>query len=233
MTTPLKGLVMLMMAVTLPAWAQTTPIQTTRSVITPQLDADSAAHLWGLTLEDWREYQAIMAGKRGTWSPGLDPITALGVHADTQAKRERLAQLYVRQAFQRTQDELAFQRAVNRAWQTLYPGQKPLQVAHRPLLKKGTYRRYALIVEEDCMACEEMLAYHLQSSRSSGAGLDIYLADSEADDTRLRAWAQSHHIPAAAVEAGQITLNHGTAVAGQGPLPVRFAQTGTGQWVRQ
>ncbi len=62
-----------------------------------------------------------MQGKRGIWSPGLDPITALGVHADTDAKRQRLAELYVRQEYKRTQDELAFQKAVNRAWARLFP----------------------------------------------------------------------------------------------------------------
>ena len=46
-----------------------------------------AARVWGLSDQEWRKYQQVMSDQRGIWSPGLDPITALGVSADTAAER--------------------------------------------------------------------------------------------------------------------------------------------------
>ena len=73
--------------------------------------ADVAAQ-WGLDSQDWTAYEQVMRDRRGVWSPGLDPITALGVSADSATDRKRYAELYVRTEFERTRKELAFQLAV-------------------------------------------------------------------------------------------------------------------------
>jgi integrating conjugative element protein (TIGR03759 family) len=216
-----------------PAMAQNTQKSELRR--TNQAKTAIAARHWGLSNDEWQDYQAIMQGKRGIWSPGLDPITALGVHADTQAKRQRLAELYVRQEFQRTQDELAFQKAVNRAWTRLFPNQKPLQktaAQYSPVSAAPT--RYALVVKANCAACDAALRRHLRRAVvGSGIGMDIYLVGSDVDDDRLRTWASDNNIPQQAVEAGRITLNHGRDFVGLKSLPVVYAKRGNGQWVQQ
>jgi integrating conjugative element protein (TIGR03759 family) len=174
-----------------------------------------------------------MQGKRGIWSPGLDPVTALGVHADSEDQRRHLAELYVRQAFGRTQDELAFQRAVNDAWARLYPKQALLQSSRHIPFPVDSPTRYALILEPDCPACDAVLQSSLQRSGQGGPGIDIYLVSRDSDDNALRSWAATHGIRAEAVQSGHITLNHGTPFADIQELPVVYARGGDGQWIQR
>lgn len=81
-----------------------------------------------------------MAGRRGQWSPGLDPITALGVSTDSAAERRRFAELFVKAEFERTRKELAFQVAVDDAWQRLYTHRRR---ASRPTGYPNRRRRWA------------------------------------------------------------------------------------------
>ncbi len=64
-----------------------------------------------------------MEGPRGIQSPGLDPLTVLGIEARTDAERRVLAlKKWVKAEYERTEKELAFQREVNAARKRLYPG---------------------------------------------------------------------------------------------------------------
>ncbi len=74
---------------------------------------------WGLSGEEYQRYQQLMDGLRGTQSPGLDPLTVLGIEAQSDAERKKYAQLWVKQEFARTEKELKFQREVDAAWQRL------------------------------------------------------------------------------------------------------------------
>ncbi|WP_064511488.1 TIGR03759 family integrating conjugative element protein, partial [Type-D symbiont of Plautia stali] len=121
----------LLAALSLMPWAlqaaevQTSPAQSVVSVLqqssTSVLSAQQQAQQWGLSDNDWSRYQAMMKGSRGIMSPGLDPLTALGVETDSSAERHRLAELWVRHEYQRSEKELAFQREINAAWLRLYP----------------------------------------------------------------------------------------------------------------
>ena len=64
-----------------------------------------------------------MKGPRGIQSPGLDPLSTLGIEAQTPAERRKFAEKWVKEEFIRTQKELDFQREVNAAWQRLYLGE--------------------------------------------------------------------------------------------------------------
>ena len=48
---------------------------------------------WGLTEQEWQRYQELNQGARGIWSPGLDPLTSLGVESRNEQERERYARL--------------------------------------------------------------------------------------------------------------------------------------------
>ncbi len=71
-------------------------------------------------------------GTQGTQSPGLDPLSTLGIEAQTPAERRKFAEKWVKEEFARTQKELDFQREVNAARQRLYPGTLPVNMGTPP-----------------------------------------------------------------------------------------------------
>lgn len=184
------------------------------------------AQEWGLTTEEWQRYQQLSKGRRGILSPGLDPITTLGIEARSEEERRHYADLSVKQDFQRVEAELAFQREVNAAWVRVYPGILPVRSAGDAGQGNG---RLALFVRADCGApCESKVASLLTSQRL----LDIYLVGSEGKDEAVRAWAKKLAIPVEWVKAKTLTLNHDRGQwikFGQGRMPV-VLQQGENGW---
>lgn len=182
---------------------------------------------WGLSGEEYQRYQQLMDGPRGTQSPGLDPLTALGIEAQSDAERKKYAQLWVKQEFARTEKELKFQREVDAAWQRL--GVLPVNMGNAAGIARDTGGRLALFVKaKDCGQCDARLAAVLADNRP----VDIYLVDSKGDDSLLRSWAKAHHIPVDKVRARQITLNHDGGrwmKFGNGLMPV-VLQQGENGW---
>ncbi|MET5489539.1 TIGR03759 family integrating conjugative element protein [Klebsiella variicola] len=214
------------------AEVQTSPAQSVVSVMqqssTSVLSAQQQAQQWGLSDNDWSRYQTMMKGSRGIMSPGLDPLTALGVETDNSTERRRLAELWVRHEYQRSEKELAFQREINAAWLRLYPetlavnmGSNAAGIAH------DTQGRLALFVKENCTRCDARLAAVLADNRP----VDIYLVGGSSDEG-IRTWAIKHNIPVEKVRNRQITLNHDGGLwlrYGQGQMPV-ILQQGENGW---
>ncbi len=73
------------------------------------------AQEWGLSTEEYARFEALMKGRRGIQSPGLDPLTTLGIEARSDEERRRLAEKWVQQEFAGAEKELAFQREVDAA----------------------------------------------------------------------------------------------------------------------
>ncbi|HCD1249884.1 TPA: TIGR03759 family integrating conjugative element protein [Citrobacter freundii] len=201
---------------------------TSQESSTGVLSAQQQAQQWGLSDSDWSRYQTLMEGDRGIMSPGLDPLTALGVETDNSAERRRLAELWVRHEYQRSEKELAFQREINAAWLRLYPetlavnmGSNAAGIAH------DTQGRLALFVKENCSRCDARLAAVLADDRP----VDIYLVGGNSDEA-IRTWAIRHNIPVEKVRSRQITLNHDGGLwlrYGQGQMPV-ILQQGENGW---
>ncbi|APG19860.1 conjugal transfer protein [Kosakonia radicincitans] len=195
---------------------------------TAWLSSQQQAQQWGLSDSDWSRYQTLMKGERGIMSPGLDPLTALGVETDNSAERRRLAELWVRHEYQRSEKELAFQREINAAWLRLYPetlavnmGSNAAGIAH------DTQGRLALFVKDNCSRCDARLAAVLADDRP----VDIYLVGGNSDEA-IRTWAIRHNIPVEKVRNRQITLNHDGGLwlrYGQGQMPV-ILQQGENGW---
>ncbi|WP_086955690.1 TIGR03759 family integrating conjugative element protein, partial [Xenorhabdus innexi] len=187
-----------------PAWADTpAPLtaQQMQIVESQRQTLKTPAGQWGLKAEEYQRYQHLMAGPRGIQSPGLDPLTALGIEAESEAERRRYAEQWVKAEFARTEKELRFQREVNAAWQRLFPDVLPVDMAKSQEING----RLALFVKaDDCPACDTRLAEVL----ASGQPVDIYLVDSQGKDERLQQWAKKHQIPVERVRHRQITLNH-------------------------
>ncbi len=57
------------------------------------------AQEWGLSTEEYARFEALMKGRRGIQSPGLDPLTTLGIEARSDEERRRLAEKWVQQEF--------------------------------------------------------------------------------------------------------------------------------------
>ncbi|HCM1931013.1 TPA: TIGR03759 family integrating conjugative element protein [Salmonella enterica subsp. salamae serovar 51:c:-] len=186
--------------------------------IEEQTITHTQAQQWGLTDSEWQHYQQLRQGERGIWSPGLDPLTTLGVEANSDTERQRFAELLARKEHQRVEKELAFQRAYNQAWKRLYPTLTPIRNVIQP--------RLALFVSEKCPACETLAQKLINDDRP----LDIWLVNSLNDDASLQRWAQRQHIDMRKVERGQITLNHDNGRwqrLGGGKLPLLLEQQGS------
>ena len=194
---------------------------------------------WGLTLEDWSRYQAVMKGPRGIYSPGLDPLTALGIEAKSTEERRRYAELQVKAERQRVEKELAYQQAYDQAFKRLYPDEKIIQLSASPAspmtsspraLKKDG--RLAIFVQDSCTACIARVK-NLQAQKQA---FDLYFVGSQGDDEKIRRWAILAGIEPNSVLSRTITLNHdagrwiGLGIGGELPAVVREVN---GQWQRQ
>ena len=211
----------------------TTPSRTqdTQSAPLGRSDFEQAAS-WGLTEQEWTRFEQIQAGPRGFWSPNLDPLTALGVEAQTDQERQRYAELQVALEAKRAERELAYQNAYTAAWAKLFPGLLPIQGMASPSpVSSSVAPRQALFVEDHCPACTA----EAQRLQSSDTAFDIYLVGSQGEDERVRSWARQADIDPAKVQRRQITLNHDRGrwfnLGAPGLLPATFQQV-NGQWQR-
>lgn len=187
---------------------------------------------WGLTEQEWSRFERIQAGPRGFWSPNLDPLTALGIEAESDQERQRYAELQVTLEAKRAERELAYQNAYTAAWTKLFPGLLPIQGMASPFPTSSPVApRPALFVEDQCPACSA----EAQRLQSRDVAFDIYLVGSQGEDERVRSWARQAGIDSARVQRRQITLNHDRghwfSLGAPGPLPVTFQQV-NGQWQR-
>ncbi|MER5023800.1 TIGR03759 family integrating conjugative element protein [Providencia stuartii] len=189
------------------------------------------AQEWGLSAEEYARFEALMKGRRGIQSPGLDPLTTLGIEARSDEERRRLAEKWVQQEFARAEKELAFQREVDAAWKRLYGQVLPVSLGTFGRMEQGTaQRRQALFVQaENCSTCDARLATLLAGKQP----FDIYVLGTKGDDNRLRAWARQKNIPAERVRKREITLNHDGGLSLQYGLtttPVVMQQLPDGRW---
>ncbi|MCY3813528.1 MAG: TIGR03759 family integrating conjugative element protein [Gammaproteobacteria bacterium] len=185
--------------------------------------AERRAAVWDLSRGDWTRYEALMAGRRGAWSPDADPLLVLGAHARSESERRRFAEAFVLAEHARVEGELAFERAVQTAWRRLFPG-RPRIAGPAGAVSPAQIDRYALVADRDCADCGRRVRARLES----GVPVDVYVRGA-ADDADLRAWAAGQALDPGAVRAGRVTLNHGD---GAPPVaaPAVWARTAGGGW---
>ncbi|MFW3895229.1 TIGR03759 family integrating conjugative element protein [Pseudomonas bharatica] len=232
--TTLSLLLLTICLVTGPGWSAPTTVETqqqsSEQAQLQQARSAAQAKAWGLTDDEWAKFEHLQSGPRQYWSPQLDPLTTLGVEADSDQERQRYAELQVRLEAKRAERELAYEKAYTAAWARLFPGLLPLQ-GMGDAVSSSSSPRYAVFVEAPCSTCEASLRRWL----STGAHLDVYLVGSQGDDARIRQWALTVGITPAQVSNGQVTLNHDRgrwfALGASRPLPARFQQV-EGKWQR-
>ena len=181
------------------------------------------AAVWNLTAADWSRYEELMAGRRGAWSPDADPLLVLGAHARSAAERRRFAEAFVLAEHARVEGELAFERAVQAAWERLFPG-RPRLAATAGTVPGVAVQRYALVVDRGCADCGRLVRERLET----GVPVDVYVRGA-AGDADLRNWAAEQAVEPAAVRSGLVTVNHGDG-GPVGAAPAVWARVAGAGW---
>jgi len=196
------------------------------------------AREWGLSPQEWARYELVMKGPRGIYSPGLDPLTALGIEAESAEERQRFAELQVQAERRRVDKELAYQRAYDQAFARIYPDEKVIQLTtpqSSPATRRAVMKsdgRLAVFVEEDCTSC----IAQVQNLQEKKLAFDLYFVGGQSDDERIRRWAILAGIDPTSVHNRKITLNHDNGrwldlrLGGNLPALVREVN---GKWQRQ
>lgn len=204
-----------------------------RPDLTVRMAEAELAQQWRLREEEFDRFRILMQGPLGTYSPNLDPLSALGIEARTDAERHRYALLQVEAEAARVEKLLAYQRAYDQAWKDRFPAMELINsppmsspVTTNTMMKKAVFVRY------DCSVCERLV----RQLQSSGAAFDLYLVDSEQDDKRIRQWVQKIGIKPKKIRDGSITINHDNgrwaSINAGGDLPTVMHQV-NGKWLRQ
>jgi len=213
-----------------------TELEQTEAVFTEEDLAES----WRLSMGEWAQYKTLMDGPRGIWSPNLDPITVLGIHAESEIERQRYAELLVMIEFERVEQELLFQRAYDEAAGRLYPTLSPVTVAvaEAPLSSLLGVERVAFfgsVDPERCPTCQRELARLMQMwGERNAPAVDLFLVDAS-DDEAIRTWASTQGVSPDAVRLGRVTLNHAresfSAPAAGSRVAPRLMRRVAGQWL--
>jgi integrating conjugative element protein (TIGR03759 family) len=174
------------------------------------------ANRWGVSVDDWTRYRHLMQGPRGTWSPNLDPLTALGVSADNDPDRRKYAELLVRLEHDRVQHELAFEKTVQAVKRELFPNEAVLDIDKLKSLvhartKEAPYRagdRLLVFVALDCTTCNRLIQHLVNDVQSlPGLHLDVFVMGQVRDEA-IQAWATKLKLPEPLVKQSRLTLNH-------------------------
>ena len=203
-----------------PVFSQTVSTTETRSVpheaVTTPLSESARArsNAWGLSDIEWRRYESLKLGIRGSVSAtSLSPIEVLGIHARDSGERRDYAERWARAMRADAERILAFQHAYDAAVKRLFSGQTLIDAGKLQTLPQKTSElkaddRILFFTAVHCPACDAVLV-KLLSHLESVADIDIYITDVlKKDDTVVRAWAEKHDINHEWVRTRRVTLNH-------------------------
>ena len=228
--TGLAGLVCAGLAIACPALAQVpvtepglAPVETT------PVEISAGAADWGIGETDWQRYRELMRGPAGLHYRRLSPAFVLGLHAETDADRDRWARVVYEEERRRLDRLFDFNRAYNRIARAeraregfSFFDDRHLEPAGFGARRAGAVRP-VIFVSGACAACDAQV----RRLAASGKAFDIYYVGAVGNQ-EVSAWARRIELPVAAVTARRITLNHDQgdlARAGHGSrdLPVLFA----------
>ena len=217
---------------------QTARTETVRTDQTNLSRGDIArAQAWGLSETEWRRYQSLMQGIRGSVSPEtISPVEVLGIHARDEAARRRYAELWAQAMWEDAERILAFQRSYVEAGRRLYPGVPLIDASRLPQEDEQTTGlepsdRVLFFTRPDCDACDALLA-RLVARIDRIAGIDIYLAGIDpGNDQAVRDWAAQEAIEPEWVRTRKVTLNFEAGsladlTDGRGEIPTLIRRRG-------
>ncbi len=205
----LYGLLMTSIMVQAADRSQTTVSRTESATSSQSQSVAEPWKVWGLTADDWKEYQSIMAGPRGTWTPDVSPLTALGVHAESEADRLRYAKLSAELDYQRIRAEAHWQLTFDAVKTRVWGEQQSKEPTTLSLESLKSHQRVSLFTDAVCDArCRRVMA----SLKESQVNVDVYFVG-KASRTEIVEWAKRQQLPPEAVnQTRQYSLNHDNGI---------------------
>ena len=194
------------------------------------------ASAWSLNESEWRRYQRLLQGIRGSVSPAtLSPIEVLGIHARDATERRRYAERWAIAMHEDARRILQFQHAYDAAAERLFPGEPLIDTAvlnggAAPVTELRRTDRIVLRIALDCPSCDAVLAKALDRL-DDVAGLDVYVVNAtSAQQTAVREWAGAQGIQPDWVRSRRVTLNIADVVGDDqiehGPFPTLHIRRG-------
>lgn len=185
----------------------------TRSVPLSTTDLDEA-QLWGLTPHEWERYNVLMRGIRGRLSAeSISPIEVLGIHAESDAERDRFARTWAQLMLEDAERVLRFQRAYDDAISQLTKGQSVIDPIRLQSLNKNSELkldsddRILFFATLDCPVCW-VLYQRISKLQNQVKSIDIYFVDvDESNQREIGNWAKQAKISPASVRSGNVSLN--------------------------
>lgn len=166
-----------------------------------------------LTEDDMKKYKKVMLGKRGIWSPGLDPISALGVEETDNQERLRYAKLWLEVEGKRVDLQFKFERAVASMRTEVFGSQHPFdtsdRIAHIEKQRRKPVAIIDVLVSSNCRTDCEIKINDIIKSRGRSV-LNFFFIDSTTPQ-KINDWAEHHKLDTTLVNKKIITLNYGQA----------------------
>lgn len=170
----------------------------------------SLAKQWMLSESDWVKFKKVMSGPRGIWSPGLDPITALGVSETDPQERKRYAELWIKIETRRAELEIAFEVERQRAATRILGNQMAVNntswVQEWQRKQDEIVKQVVLFVDTECREVCKPTFDDVHASVGDNARLDIYFKQGATSED-IGEWASFMKIPPEVVRSRGITLN--------------------------
>ncbi|HDX1015704.1 TIGR03759 family integrating conjugative element protein [Pasteurella multocida] len=185
---------------------------------------------WGLTVEEWNRYTELMAGERGMWSLNLDPLTALGIEAKTEAEKIKYARMLAERFRARVLKEIEFDKIYRQEYEKMYPEETAFTV--EPHISQSVGRVIYFTRLDNCNSCKADLGKILNHVNNQ-TPIDIFIVGDNVTDEAIRKWAKENHIDASKVQRKLITLNHDNGYWFKysfGKMPAAYQVKGDGQW---
>ena len=195
------------------------------------------ARSWDLSETEWRRYQQLMQGIRGSISPKtISPIEVLGIHAQNEAERQQYAEAWARAMHEDVDRILAFQHAYDAAGKRLYPNEELIDINRLPrdaekVTELQSSDRLLFFTQANCPVCDALLGKVLKRV-DHVAGIDIYITgEKTGDDKAVRDWAKGQAIKPEWVRSRRVTLNHDAGALekltqGEGQVPYLMRRRG-------
>ena len=174
---------------------------------------------WNLTETEWGRYLELMQGVRGSISPStLSPIEVLGIHARSDAERERYAREWVDLMREDTERVLAFTAAVREVERELNPSGAIIDLEKVKALSSPIEENAVLSGDRvllflrlrNCPECQGLYTRIRRAAFDADTELDIYFTDTKTgqDDDAILQWAQKMRFNGDRLAAHKISFNH-------------------------
>ena len=174
-------------------------------------DEKTLAKQWMLEESDWLKYKEVMRGPRGVWSPGLDPLTALGVSETDPEERKRYAELWQKMETRRAELEIAFEIERMRAGKKINGDQQAVNnvawVQEWEKKYNSVRRQVAVFMDASCKKDCEVMFQEVKSSVGDRARLDVFFTGSPSSEA-IGQWAAFMKLDPGEVKARKVTLNY-------------------------